>query len=371
MGRKAALPYGLLVFYCLIGCLFIPTAAKAQEQTGEMVPEELVVVIKELEPFVIFEGTRITGFSIELWEEIANRLGVAYEFEVVELVGEQIDATAAGAADVAIAGISITAERERLIDYSHPYFESNLKLMIPTGTRELRTVRQVFGAFFSPAVWRISVVFFGLILVVAHIIWLVDRGRNADFPSNYLVGIWESIWWAAVTVTTVGYGDKTPKSRAGRVIGLFWMFSGLFLLANFTASITTVLAVQHLSVQVDSLEDIATDGIATIKGSTASNYLQEAGFTVLETETLAEAVAYMNRGAAAGIFYDAPTLEYYKHTVGGRHVTILPEIYERDMYGIALPEDSPLRTPINIALLETIEDGTYDQIRRRWFGTGR
>ena len=51
------------------------------------------------------------------------------------------------------------------------------------------------------------------LLIIANLIWIVERKNNQGIPENYLKGIWESLWWAAVTVTTVGYGDKIPISK--------------------------------------------------------------------------------------------------------------------------------------------------------------
>ena len=70
------------------------------------------VVTKEIEPFVIKDQDRLTGFSIDLWKEMASFAGVQYEFVEVQTVTEQLDAVIEGEADVAIAAISMTAERE-------------------------------------------------------------------------------------------------------------------------------------------------------------------------------------------------------------------------------------------------------------------
>ncbi|WP_293108693.1 potassium channel family protein [Moorena sp. SIOASIH] len=54
----------------------------------------------------------------------------------------------------------------------------------------------------------------------------------------HLAGIWESLWWSLVKATTVGYGDKSPVSFVGRLVAIVWMFTGLFVVAYFTAAIT-------------------------------------------------------------------------------------------------------------------------------------
>jgi polar amino acid transport system substrate-binding protein len=81
---------------------------RVQAQSGR-----LRVATKPLEPFVVKKGDRWAGFSIDLWDAIARRLAVEYEWIEVTSVKEQLDAVQSGLADVAIAGISMTAERER------------------------------------------------------------------------------------------------------------------------------------------------------------------------------------------------------------------------------------------------------------------
>ena len=60
---------------------------------------------------------------------------------------------------------------------------------------------------------------------------LLDR---SEYPT-----IWRGMWWALQTVTTVGYGDVTPKETAGRVIGAFVMLEGIAFLSIVTAAITS------------------------------------------------------------------------------------------------------------------------------------
>ena len=51
--------------------------------------------------------------------------------------------------------------------------------------------------------------------------------------------IWEGMWWSLQTVTTVGYGDVTPKDAAGKIVGALVMLEGIAFLAIVTAAITS------------------------------------------------------------------------------------------------------------------------------------
>jgi voltage-gated potassium channel len=58
--------------------------------------------------------------------------------------------------------------------------------------------------------------------------------NEGDFKS-----LWDGIWWASVTVTTVGYGDLYPTTVAGRIIGMVLMFAGIGFLAVLTATVSS------------------------------------------------------------------------------------------------------------------------------------
>jgi voltage-gated potassium channel len=72
----------------------------------------------------------------------------------------------------------------------------------------------------------------GLVVVAAGVLM---RLFDHDEYSN----IWVGMWWALQTVTTVGYGDVTPKNPAGRIIATFAMLQGIAFLAITTAAITS------------------------------------------------------------------------------------------------------------------------------------
>lgn len=81
------------------------------------------------------------------------------------------------------------------------------------------------------------------------IIWFLDHASNpGEFPPPFLRGSWEGFWWALVTMTTVGYGDRSPKSALGRVFCILWIITGVIIISIFTALVTASLSASTLQV---------------------------------------------------------------------------------------------------------------------------
>jgi voltage-gated potassium channel len=84
----------------------------------------------------------------------------------------------------------------------------------------------------SAAVFRfVALVTVFVVVVAGAVESLVD---DRDFPT-----LWDGIWWAVVTVTTVGYGDLYPKSVGGRIIAMVVMLFGIGFLSVLTATIAS------------------------------------------------------------------------------------------------------------------------------------
>lgn len=332
--------------------------------------DTLRVVTQRFEPFVIYENRRYTGFSIELWDQIAEEMGVDYDLYGVNTIAKVLDEVERGAADVATAGIGITSKREGNLDFSHPYFESGFQIMVrDTSGRLFRgLLPAVIATVFAPELlFVLGLLLFSLILA-AHIIWYLERRHNPEFPESYLHGIWESLWWAAVTITTVGYGDKTPKKRLGRLFGLVWIFAGYFVFAYFTASVTSTITLQELEGQINGPEDLPGKAIATVSRSAAADYLNRQGLQAREYSDIDDAYTALANGDADAIVYDAPVLQYYASHGGRGRVRVVGLVFQELNYGIATQFDSPYRKRINLAFLRLIETGQYQELYDKWFG---
>ena len=356
---------GLLL---LFGLIVLPAVLDDEllAQDGRN-PQAITVVTKDIEPFVFVDGQEVSGFSIDLWQALALELGMPFEYEIVTTVQEQLDAVETNQADVAIAAISITAEREKNVDFSHRYFESGLGILTRPGSNT--PLLDSFRLALSPTLLRLFAFLVLSILIAGHIIWLIERRRNEEFPQTYFRGVWEGIWWAAVTVTTVGYGDKTPIGRIGRLFGMFWMFAGLFIIANFTAGVTSQLTLQTLQAVINGPEDLPGKQVVTVAGSTSDAWLQNEGIGHRTVATIEEAYELLDSGRVDAVVYDHPVLLYYTLQNPEQGYVVAGEVFNEEDYGMAFPYGSPLREEVNRALLILLENGTYDQIYTKWYGS--
>ena len=347
-----------------------PTELTHRKAVPPLKSKVLRVVTKRFEPLVIYRDNKYVGFSVELWERIAQSLGLEYELYGVNTIAKLLDEVARGAADVAIAGISITVKREQVLDFSHAFYETGLQIMVreSSGSVLREVTSRVFGVLFSRELFYGVSFFFVILLIASHIIWALERRHNPQFPRRYPQGLWQSIWWAVVTVTTVGYGDKTPKGTVGRLFGLVWILAGYFVFAYFTASVTSTVTVQELHGLINGPQDLFGKKVATVEKSTAADYLAEQGILAVTVDDVPQAYPLLESGKVDAIVYDAPVLQHYATRSGKGKVRVVGLLFEEQNYGIAIQVESPYREAINIALLELIENGAYEEVSKKWFG---
>lgn len=357
----------LLILAMALGCCRGRTAAAVTSPLTEANPLE--VVTRPLAPLVIEDNDQYQGFVIDLWQEISRRLNVPYAIDSVDSVETLLEMVESNQADIGIGAISITAEREQRLDFSQPILESGLQILVSGQHRGLlgQIQQSALGIISSPTLYGAIGVFILILLLVAHLIWLLEHRHNPDFPRPYALGIWEAFWWAAVTVTTVGYGDKTPKRPLGKLVALFWMCAGYFVFGYFIASMTTIFTVDGLQGAIQSVDDLSGRRVATVEATTAAEFLANTRAIPVEYADPAQMYQALRRGEVKAIVYDAPVLQHYASHEGNPG-QLVGNIFERQFYGFVVPINGPYLKPINVALLETIEDGTYERLRELWFG---
>lgn len=329
--------------------------------------QPLKVGITEVPPFVMqTDGGRWEGISIDLWEDVAE--GMGREFEWVPLsFNELLEAVERGDIDVAVGALTMTADREARFDFSHPFYQTGLSIAVPSVPEQslLGSLKAFISWQFLSAVLALG----ALLLGVGFLLWLVERRRNPEqFGGSAAEGIGSSFWWAAVTMTTVGYGDKAPVSLAGRLVGLVWMFAGLIMVASFTAAITSSLTVSNLRSGIQSADDLPGKLVATIGSTASQRYLEEQRVRYQTYPDLTSAMVSVAKGETDAIVYDRALMQYRNLQLGQQKLTVLPGVFAEQLYALALPDGSALRAPISQEVLRVTEEDSWADTRTSYLG---
>ena len=360
----------LALFTALVCC----GPAHAQDPTPAP-GEPLTAVTRKITPFVFEKNGRLTGYSIELWERVVREARLPFDpdkgYLVVDNVQQMLDELRAGRADVGVAAVSITSEREKTIDFSYPFKESGLQILThaeePGGSFR-KTVAKVFK---GDILWLL-IGLFVVLLVNSHIIWFLERKKNAEsFPEGYIAGIWEAIWWSICTIITGGCENKAPLGVAGRLTAIVWMLAGAGLFTYITATITSAMTVDTLNSDIQSVADLKTRKmtVGTLSGSTAQAFLERNGLNVVTYGDVEAAGAALVDGKVKAVVYDAPMLQYYAKNNPDKQLGVVGELFEKQSYGIAVPLGSPYREEITRAILALREQGFFDELENKYFGT--
>ncbi|GAB3061877.1 glutamine ABC transporter substrate-binding protein [Virgibacillus ainsalahensis] len=124
---------------------------------------------------------------------------------------------------------------------------------------------------------------------------------------------------------------------------------------------------------IQGIEDLEGKTIATRLGSTSSAYIKEniEGAEPNEYEQLDQAYLSVENGSSDAVLYDDPNVRYYIQTSGEGSLKVVGELYQAEDYGIAITKgNEELVTAINDALATLRDNGTYDELYEKWFGSG-
>ncbi|WP_123630633.1 transporter substrate-binding domain-containing protein [Salinisphaera orenii] len=359
-----------LFIACAIGLCAGPVAAQSADDGRAMPSDEqnirLDVGTRAAPPFVFTaEDGSFSGISITLWEVVAESLGVDYDYRPREL-RELFSGLEDGTLDISVAALTVTAERERRVDFSYPFYSTGLAIAVPAqGGRVWSTLERFVSWPFLTALAALALVLLG----VGVAVWLFERRANPEeFGGGPVSGLGSGFWWAAVTMTTVGYGDKSPRTLGGRLVGLVWMFAGIIIISSFTAAIATSLTVDQLASRINGVQDLDGARVATIRDSAAAEALAARGIGFDEIDTVDAALAALADDRVDAVVYDAPLLRYRVGEGWPQALQVLSNTFERQDYAFALPEGSELREPINRAILDYLSRADWQAMRRRYLG---
>ncbi|MEP2781866.1 MAG: transporter substrate-binding domain-containing protein [Pseudoruegeria sp.] len=333
--------------------------------SGPLRAQDLQVSTITRPPFSMVENGEATGFSIELLSALMEDLQLDYELIRVTEFQEMLDLVSAGQADLAVANISITASREMILDFSQPIFESGLQVMVPVNSsRGMSIWDTVFSADLLIAV----ALAFGLLFGGGMLMWVFERRAQPYFDRPAKEAMFPAFWWALNLVVNGGFEERMPRTPFGRLFGVFLVISSLFIVSIFVANITATMTVSAIQSSVNSLADLDGKQVGTTAGSTASVFLTGRDIRHANYDSLDDLLTDFESGELEAVVFDAPILAHYVSHEGQEFGELKGGIFLQENYGIALPTNSTLAEPINQSLLRLRENGTYDALRRKWFG---
>ena len=261
--------------------------------------------------------------------------------------------------------ISITSRRLAIagIDFTQPYFLSKEGILLPLKAPSLFSR---LGVFFGWAVISSMLVLITVLLVVGSLVWLAERRTNSEqFPRDWLPGISSGMWFALVTLTTVGYGDKAPITRTGRGITGAWMVISLIAVSSLTASLAsafTLFLSGTTEAAIDSPQQLSGRRVAVVEGTDGMELAENREMRVVPAPSLDSAVQLVLDRKADALIFDRHSLRYHLKQNPDLAVRIAPFTLADETYGFVLPPNSHLRTRLGVSILKLQQSGQSEAI---------
>ncbi|KAK5611158.1 Glutamate receptor 1 [Crenichthys baileyi] len=300
------------------------------------------------------------GYCAELASEIAKHVGFNYQLELVGdgkygardpeskmwngMVGELVY----GKADMAVAPLTITLVREQVIDFTKPFMSLGISIMIKKPTKSKPGV----FSFLDPLAYE----------------------------------IWMCIVFAYIGVSVVLFLGRVYRTRSlsGRIVGGVWWFFTLIIISSYTANLAAFLTVERMVSPIESAEDLAKQteiAYGTLDGGSTKEFFRRSKIAVFE-----KMWSYM-RSADPSVFVKSTNEGVIRvRKSKGKYAYLLESsmneyIEQRKPcdtmkvggnldskgYGVATPKGSPLRNPVNLAVLKLNEQGLLDKLKNRWW----
>uniref|UniRef100_A0AAY4D6U7 Glutamate receptor n=1 Tax=Denticeps clupeoides TaxID=299321 RepID=A0AAY4D6U7_9TELE len=375
--------------------------------TDSLSNRSLVITTILEEPYVMLKKSdralvgndRFEGFCIDLLKELANILGFAYEIRLVPdgKYGSMDDKSQWNGmikelmehrADLAVAPLTITYLREKVIDFSKPFLNMGISILY----RKPNSTNNGFFSFLNPMTPDIWVYILLAYLGVSCVLFVIARFSPYEWydahPCNPGSGVVEnnftlfnSFWFGVGSLMQQG-SELMPKALSTRIIGSIWWFFTLIIISSYTANLAAFLTVERMDSPVDSADDLAKqtrieygvvrDGatMTFFKRSRVSTFEKMWAFMSSKPSTslvksIEDGIQRVLKSDYA-LLMESTTIDYA--TRRNCNLTKVGGIIDSKGYGIGTPKGSPYRDKVTIAILSILEDGRLHMLKEKWWG---
>ncbi|KAF6738073.1 Glutamate receptor 1 [Oryzias melastigma] len=371
------------------------------------------------------------GYIVELAAEIAKHVGYQYKLKIVSdgkygardpentkmwngMVGELVY----GKADLAVAPLTITLVREEVIDFSKPFMSLGISIMIKKPTKSKPGV----FSFLDPLAYEIWMCIVFAYIGVSVVLFLVSRfspyewhaedyeeGAEPQTPTQAAAsngvqqgqtptqqntnqqnleqtnefGIFNSLWFSLGAFMQQGC-DISPRSLSGRIVGGVWWFFTLIIISSYTANLAAFLTVERMVSPIESAEDLAKQteiAYGTLDAGSTKEFFRRSKIAVFEkmwaymksadpsvfVKTTDEGVMRVRKSKGKYAYLLESTMNEYIEQRKPCDTMKVGGNLDSKGYGIATPKGSPLRNPVNLAVLKLNEQGLLDKLKNKWW----
>uniref|UniRef100_A0A3Q0SVP7 Glutamate receptor n=1 Tax=Amphilophus citrinellus TaxID=61819 RepID=A0A3Q0SVP7_AMPCI len=352
-----------------------------------------------------FEGNdKYEGYCAELASEIAKHVGFTYSLQLVGdgkygardpetkmwngMVGELVY----GKADMAVAPLTITLVREQVIDFTKPFMSLGISIMIKKPTKSKPGV----FSFLDPLAYEIWMCIVFAYIGVSVVLFLVSRfspyewnGEESDdedettpeYTNDF--GIFNSLWFSLGAFMQQGC-DISPRSLSGRIVGGVWWFFTLIIISSYTANLAAFLTVERMVSPIESAEDLAKQteiAYGTLDGGSTKEFFRRSKIAVFEkmwsymrsadpsvfVKSTSEGVIRVRKSKGKYAYLLESSMNEYIEQRKPCDTMKVGGNLDSKGYGVATPKGSPLRNPVNLAVLKLNEQGLLDKLKNRWW----
>lgn len=336
----------------LFGLFYIVQGFSQKDTSAFSKGDHFVIGIRNTPPFVVKNPGGYSGLSIASWKLVNEQLQASYEFREYPDLESLLKAVETGEVDFSINPITVTDQRMKRMDFSQPYFISHTGL----AKRKESTILKHLGNLFSWDFFSLILLLLLVIFIFGFLVWIFERKRNKEEFGGDFRGIMQGFWWSAVTMTTVGYGDKSPRTTGGRLVGLVWMFMAVIIISSFTAGIASSLTVKSIHDEINSIQDLERFDVTTVSSSSSQELLELYNIEAkLVNNGPAGIDALLNQETSVFV-YDEPILKYeIEKRDLSEEIDILDKSLKKDYYSYSFPKNSGLRDKIDPYLVRSLK----------------
>lgn len=267
---------------------------------------------------------------------------------------------------MALGNISITSDRLKIADFSQPYLQGGLQIMVDE--KRAASWQRLWNGLRDSGHLKIFGIGIAVILIGTLLLTFGERRWNKEFHPDWPNGMAESFYHVMSIAMTGKSTHKGLPGPFGKILAGIWLAFGVGVVAYITSSVTSVMTVNRLHGIIDGPKDLPGHHVGAIGGTLSQKYCEDQNLNTTVYSNLPEAVKALTRHEIDAIVFDAMTLQWYDNAHPELPLTEVGPTFLKKGYGFAVPIKSPLRHDINQSLLKQQESGFTETLRKQYFG---